>query len=234
MGALTKAEYEERVKLACGNVPAAHPIIAAGMHTTAINNAPNWLIRANRDLFPEHNDNSWTIGPTAAGDDSVAIPANLLILEKVTHSEDAVPVGGSDWTLIQERPVAIISNVATIGLIAKPTTATGYPTMVARKGNVLVFNVTTSAGYETYFRLRGLAGEMRLSASGETFRMHEDFDSIIVQLAAAEVFEMIGQYDRADALRAAVGQKLSAMRSVVASERAARPVRVRVAGAPWS
>lgn len=233
MGELTLAQYQSRVKLACGNVPDAHPVIAAGMHTTAINNAPNLLIRENADLFPEHQNNTWTIGPTVAGDDRVPLPENLNVLQRVRCSRDATPAGSppSDWTLIQEYPVALVS-AQTIGLLSKPTTASAYPTMCDRKANDLLYNATTQVGYETYFRVYGIAGELPLASSGETFRMHRDFDSVIIMYAVAEVFTMMGQYERAAATLAAAERTLQKSRSVVARERAARPVRVRIAGVP--
>src|SRR5690349_1213040 len=109
MGALTLAQYESRVLLACGNVPDDHPLVIAGMHTTAVNNAANNLIRENPDLFPEHNDNSWTVGATVDGDDSIEMPSNLLVLQRVVTSRDAVPSGSppSVWSEITESPVAI-------------------------------------------------------------------------------------------------------------------------------
>lgn len=236
MGALTKAEYEARVKRACGNVPDSHPVVAEGMLTSAVNNAPNRLIRENPDLFPEHNNNSWTYGPTAVGDDSAPLPENLIVLERVTVSRDAIPTGtpASDWTLIQEHHVALpVSGVKTIGLIAKPTTTVGYPTFADRKGNFLVFNPTTQTGYTTYFRFYGLAGEEPLAADDDTFRMHEHFDTIIIHLAAAEVLTHMQQYELAGAKESVAERLIAGMRGgVVARERALRPVRMTVAGMP--
>jgi hypothetical protein len=230
MGELTLAQYQTRVRLACGNVPVAHPVFAEGMHTTAINNAPNTLIRENPDLFPEHQDNTWTVGATIVGDNLIELPENLLILERVTCSRDAVVVG-SDWTAVQEYPVALISGHV-IGLIDKPATTTGYPTMCDRKGNALWYNVTTQTGFTTYFRFYGVAGEVPLVGAGETFRMHRDFDTSIIQYATAETLEMMGQYDRAMEVRTAAERNLQKQRGVVARERAARPLRMTVAGMP--
>ena len=55
MGDMTRADYVQRVLLALDNMPTAHPVITAGMHLTAIDNAPNRLIRDYPDLFPEHH-----------------------------------------------------------------------------------------------------------------------------------------------------------------------------------
>lgn len=235
MSALTLAQFQSRVKLACGNIPDAHPVIAEDMHTTAINNAPNQLIRENPDLFPEHHNNSWTVGPTVATDNLIALPENLQVLERVTCSRDAVPVGvpASDWTLIHEYPVAMPSNGASvIGMVAKPTTATGYPTICDRKGNFLLYNVTTQTGFTTYFRLYGTAGEARLTEPGHQFRMHPDFDTVIILYAAAEVLTMMDKTDRAMEKLAMAERLLAPQRSVVARERASRPIRVRIAGMP--
>lgn len=241
MGALTLAQYQARVLLACGNPSSEHPVVAEGMHTTAINNAPNNLIRENPDLFPEHNDNSWTIGPTSnipAGDSDdswVKLPSNLVELQRVTISLDAVPSGTppSGWSRIQEYPVAIIKE-STLGLLAKTDASSGYPSMCARKANVLEYSPRTQAGYETYFRLRGIAGEVPLDSGDAKFLMHENFDSIIIQLATAEVLEMMQQYESAAGILSAAERKIAKMRGVVARERALRPARVRAAGWPWS
>jgi hypothetical protein len=223
MGALNLAEYQERVLLEVGNVAVA----------SAINKAPNTLIRENPDLFPEHQNNTWTTGPTVVGDNLIPLPSNLNVLQKVTCSRDAVPSGSpaSIWTLIQEYPLGLVAT-HTIGLIAKPTTITGYPTMCDRKSNNLIYNPTTQTGFTTYFRFYGIAGEVPLVAPGDTFRMDEYWDDILIQIAAASTLKSMRHYDAAGEIMEDVRGALARMGGVVAKERASRPVRIRHAGMP--
>jgi hypothetical protein len=86
---LTRAQYVERVLSALGNLDAtAHPLLVLGVHLTAIDNAPNRLIRQNPDLFPDHQNRSWTIGPTVVGANRIAIPRELLIINKLRRTDD--------------------------------------------------------------------------------------------------------------------------------------------------
>jgi len=120
-----------------------------------------------------------------------------------------------------------------IGLLDKPATSTGYPTMCARKANALLYNVTTQTDFTTFFRLYGDAGELPLVGAGETFRMHRDFDELIVRISTASTLRYIpGRSGEADEIMNSVRTELSEMRGVVAIERAARPMRFTVAGMP--
>jgi len=231
MGTLTLSGYQSRVLLTLGNLPSAHPVIAAGMHTTAINNAPNRLIRENPDLFPEHHGRSWTIGPTEAGSNRVAVPSNLLELQKV-HRNDS-DTDPTDWASEQEYIVTMPRNAVTvIGLLSKDTTTTGFPSMVTRKDSDLYYWPTTRADYECYFRVYGISGEEPLSAATDTFLMHRDYDQVIVLMAASEVAEAMGWIERAQELLALAGTRIKARGGITANERARKGGRVTMAGMP--
>lgn len=239
MGTLTKADFESRVLLTLRNLPPEHPIIAAGMHTTAINNAPNRLIRENPDLFPEHHNRSWTIGPTevpSAGPpvvsgNRVPLPGNLYELHEVRRNDSDTDPG--TWASTTEYIVTMPQNaVALIGQLAKDSTVTGFPTICGRKDSDLYYFPTTRADFECYFRLYGTSCESALVDSGDTFLMHRDWDQAIVLMAASEVAEAIGWTERAQELLAMAGTRIKARGGVMASERARIGSRIRMAGVP--
>ena len=77
MGDLTLTQYRTRVLLALDNLSSDHPVVSGDLHTQAINDAANDLVREYPDLFPEHGANrTWTTGPTVAGDNAFALPTN--------------------------------------------------------------------------------------------------------------------------------------------------------------
>lgn len=237
MGTLTLADYKSRVLLTLNNVPTAHPVMAAGMHVTAINNAPNRLIRENPALFPEHHNRSWTIGPTAIPDagppvvegNRIPIPENLLVLEKVRQNGDSVNPG--TWASITENVVTMPSGGAElIGLMQKDSDVTGYPIICARKDSDLMYYPTTRTGFTCYFRLYGISRELPLENDDDVFVMDRDWDQVIVLLAASETAEALGWAERAQELLAMAGSRIKQRGGVVARERAMRPNRVTIAG----
>jgi len=232
MGDLTLAQYQSRVLLLLNNTRTTHPAVVAGLHTQAINDAANDLIRMYPNRFPEHNGNSWTIGPTTVGDNLVALPSNLLAIDRVHHSQDATitPSDPDTWNTVQERYVAPITK-GTIGLLSK-SASTGYPTLWDRKSTNLLYFPTTATGYATYFRIYGLAGELKLSAAGDTFRLHRDFDEAVTLLAASKFAEVIGQPERSFELEASTKRKMTGGMSVTGRERMARPMTITVRGMP--
>lgn len=237
MGTLTLADYTSRVLKQLRNLPTAHPVVTEGFVLTAINNAPNRLIRENRDLFPEHHARSWTVGPTevpATGPPIIAgnripIPDNLLELHKVRTNQSSVNPG--TWASTQEYVVTMPTNgVDVIGLSSKETT--GWPSMCGRKDSDIMYWPTTSAGFECYFRLYGVSRELALENDDDTFLMDRDFDQVIVLLAASEVAEVIGWTDRASELLQMAGSRLNPLKGIVGRERAQRRINVRIAGMP--
>lgn len=225
MGDLTLANYQTRVLLALGNLDTDHPVISGGLHTTAINDAANDLIRMYPERFPEHNDNTWTLGPTTVGLNTIALPSNLLVIEKVNRSDDAVPAGSppSDWTSIKELLVSQL-NTHTIGMSKKDSDVDGYPMSWDRKATNLLYWPTTRTGYTTYFRIYGLAGEERISAAGATFRMHRDYDEAIILFAASKVATLIGRPKRSAELEAAARRKVEGGLGVVNEEMGERRI----------
>lgn len=216
MSDMTLADYQAEVLLTLGNLSTSHPLIARGMHTRAINAAADDLIRWYPDRFPEHNDNSWTIGPTVAGENKVTLLdstlgySTILVIDKVHRPEDSAASTDPDgWEDTQEVPVSH-SDVSTIGLMTKSASDTGYPSLYDRKGNYLIYHPTTRAGYESYLRVYGLAGEVHLVAAGDTFRMAANFDEALTLLAASKVaMYMPGRMQRSTELEAAARRKMT-------------------------
>jgi len=217
MGDLTLSQYQTRVLLALKNVRSTHPAVVAGLHTQAINDAANDLVRTYPDRFPEHNDNSWTLGPTIVGENKIALPDNLLVIGAVRSADSTTDPAG--WEDTDERVVSRVST-QTIGLLDKASSDTGYPNLWDRKGTNLIYYPTTRTGYTTYLRVYGLAGETRLSAAGSTFRLHRDYDEAVVLFAAAKLARMLGFTERADELEAAAKRKMGDGISVVNEEAA--------------
>ena len=207
MGDLTLANYQARVLLLNNNLPTTDPYAVAGLHTQAINDAANDLVRDYPDLFPEHGANrTWTQGPTIVGDNAIAIPDNVLTLHRLVHSNGETITNG-DWSSVAEIFVPPIS-AEVIGLQNKDSSVVGYPTEWDRKGNQIYYYPTTRTGYETTFRLYGTSNETRLTASGDTFRIHRDYDESVVVLGSSKFARVIGDTARADELEAQVRRRL--------------------------
>jgi hypothetical protein len=209
VGDLTLAQYQTEVILAVGNVPSQHPLIAAGIHTRAINRAPNRLIRMAPHLFPEHKDRSWEIGPTVVGDNRIAIPATCSVVRAVHSADDDTGGAPYPWEDIDEREVSRTEGL-TVGLLEKDEDeSTGFPQMWDRQVNSIVYYPTTRTGFETYLRLYGDSIEAALSASGDTFRIHADWDNLIVLMAAQELAMKLDRGDRARELKEEVKDELA-------------------------
>lgn len=225
MSTMTLAQYQTRVLLALGNLSTAHPVISATMHTSAINDAANDLIRWYPDRFPEHSDNSWTLGPTVVGENKISLfdtgltYSTILVIDKVRRPKDEdATTDPAGWEDTQEMVVSH-TDVSTIGLQAKESSDSGYPRLYDRKGNYLMYHPTTRTGYTTYLRIYGLAGEVRLVGASETFRIGPDFDEAVILLAAAKVaMFMPGRAARSMELEAAARRKMTDGLSVINRE----------------
>lgn len=222
---MTLAQYQTRVLLALGNLSTAHPVISTGMHTSAINDAANDLIRWYPDRFPEHNDNSWTLGPTVVGENKITLIdtgltyTTILVIDKVRRPKDEdAATDPAGWEDTQEVVVSH-TDVATIGLQTKESSDTGYPRLYDRKGNYLMYHPPTRTGYTSYLRVYGLAGEVRLVGASDTFRMAPDFDEAVILLAASKVANfMPGRAARSMELEAAARRKMTDGLSVINRE----------------
>lgn len=225
MSDLTLANYQKEVLLLLGNISTNHPVISDGLHTRAINNAANDLIRWYPDRFPEHNDNSWTLGPTTIGTNKITLVdttlgySTIITIDNVHRPEDSVAATDPDGWEDTKEVVVAHSNVATIGLQTKSSTEVGYPRIYDRKGNYLMYHPTTRTGYRSYLRIYGLADEVRLIAAGDTFRMSANFDEAVILLAASKVaMYMPGRTQRSTELEAAARRKMSDQLSVTNRE----------------
>lgn len=221
MGNLNLGQYETAVLGALDGLRANHPLVVANEHTRCINDAANDLIRWFPNHFPEHKKKrTWSTGPTTVGENQIALPENLNVLERVVHSGGETITDG-DWTAVRERYMAPFTT-ETIGLLDKSTSRTGYPTLWDRKGVNLIYFPTTQTGFTTTFRFYGSSGEIRLTASGDTFRMNRDFDQVIILLAASKMAMLVGYLDRSIALETAARRIMTSGQSVVGRELAAK------------
>lgn len=224
MGNLNLSQYQAAVLRAAGNIRASVPAVLAGDHTRSINWAANQLIREYPEHFIEHLDNSWTLGPTEVGKNKIALADNVLIIDAVRTSDDAtIDTTDSDtlaasWASTPEK-ILYPTSIERIGILNKAATTTGYPRRWARYGKALMYNPTTRTGYTTYLHIHGMAGEIPLTAAGNTFRLHYDYDEAVITKAAARFARIIGQKERADELEADVKRMMQEGVNIVARER---------------
>jgi hypothetical protein len=231
MGDLNLSQYQTRVLLLNNNLPSTDPNVTAGLHTQAINDAANDLVRDYPDLFPEHGANrTVTQGPTIVGDNAIAIPDTLVTVHRVTHSNGTTITSG-DWSSVEEKFVGPIS-AETIGLLNKDSDVTGYPQQWDRKANQIYYYPTTRTGYTTYFRLYGTSNETRLSASGDTFRLHRDYDECVVLYAASKLALILGETARHAELEASYKRIVDNGLRVLARERAKKGIMFTAAMCP--
>ena len=216
MGNMNLGQMQAAVLRALDNLRSNHPMVVAGDHTRCINDAAADVIRLFPERFVEHHDRSWTTGPTAVSADLISLPNNLLVLQKVRHSDGATITAG-DWSSIEEKVVSHVS-VETIGLLNKVTTIADYPRLYDRKGTNLLYHPTTRTGFTTTFRFYGISRETPISAAGDTFRMDRDFDEVIVLLGAAKLARLIGYSDRAVELETAAKRRVGEGISVTLHE----------------
>ncbi|MFA6958577.1 MAG: hypothetical protein WC538_22130 [Thermoanaerobaculia bacterium] len=225
MAKFTRAEFNAAVRMSCGNWPASgHPVVDLGIIDKAVVNAANRLIRENPDHFPEHQDNSWTVGPTADGDDYIDLPSNMIMLDRVARNESSTDP--ATWVSVREQKVAL-QSMEVVSQLDRDDPPEQYPFIAARKGTILKYYPPTVTGKECYFRVWGLAGESDLSAAGSTFRLDERWDSAIVLLAASEVLESANQNDLAAEKYVQANERIKRLSGgslvVMAREAARRP-----------
>jgi hypothetical protein len=200
MGALTLSDYQTEVRLALGNMQTSHPLYSGGIVTRAINQAANDLVRMaiggngkHADLFPELR-NSWTVGPTIVGDNSIARPSDCIVVTDVVSAQSSTL---PDWADTQEQPVGFVMQPEIIGQLSKDSTIADYPRLWARKANRIVYHPTTRTGYTDYFRFYGLASCVALAAAADTFPLDAAWDNVIVLLASYSVAAKLGWTERA-------------------------------------
>lgn len=241
MSDMTRADYAAAVLLAIGNRSTAEPIVAAGLHFRAINTGVNRMVRQFPEFFPEHQNRTWTIGPTVVagtldGDgvaypgNRIELPANLDVIERLTRNDSAVDPGS--WADVREQPVAMPINAAyVVGLTGGDSDA--RPSLAGRKDSDLVYWPTTTAGFECYFRLWGTSIEVPLTADAHKFTTAEKWDTAIIKMGASILCGFYpGKGERAKELMAEVAQEFGVGTSVMGRERARRTMRMTIAGMP--
>lgn len=232
MSTLTLAQMKTEVLLICGNEETSNPIIAADLHTRAINSAPNRLIRivSNADLFPEKHVRVATAAATVVGSNTIALPTSppIAIVTRVTRTESSSAPTLADTT---EKEMSL-STVEEIGLLDKASTLVEYPSLWARYGETIMYHPTTRTGKTTYLVVYGIAEEAAISDSAATFGLNARWDQAIVLLAASEVELKMNHPDRAAQLEEAAKVRIAESMNIMGRERAMKRVRMRPAGIP--
>lgn len=234
MSTLTMANMQAEVLLTLNNEQTDHPLISAGLHVRAINEAVNRLIRmvGNADLFPEKHVRLATAAATSVSANTISIPSTatpLAIVTKVTCTESS---SAPTLAATTEKPLGE-SDMETIGLLNKATTTTGYPKLWARYGESILYHPTTQTGYTTYLVVYGIAEEAALvSGAATTFGLNARWDQAIVFLAAADVAMKMGYADRAVELDDWAKRRIADSVNIMARQRNSRRFSLRAAWAP--
>jgi len=238
---LTRDEFRSEVQLACRNMPTSDPYYGASgeIIDRFIVRGRNKVVRMGigpkgaTDRFPELRFD-WTIGPTVAGENMVARPADCLAIDKITKQESSVapPAASSSllrWAGIREQPVTYMERNSLLYL--SKDTETGYATLWTREGKFIQFYPTADADHIDYFHGYGIRREV-LSASGDAFVADEFWDDPTIMVAAAMIMERRGWYAKSRELYQRVEEYIAQTSDVSALEGLGGDSVVSIQGAP--
>ncbi len=217
----------------CGNLKSSHPLYkyisgdTSSATRSVINDAGNRFVRMIPERLPEMQA-SWTIGPTVAVTNSIALPADLLIVQEVKVAHQATL---PDWNIVRSFPVTFLEPDQ-FDILAKDTTVTGYPVLCTKIGKVIKNWPTPSASFIAYEHWFGVMEETALANPSDTFYMNADWHPAVCKLAASLIEEMRRNYDGAKALQAMVKDELSTSKDIVGQENLKSADALTVVGAP--
>lgn len=220
---MTLTQFGTEVKLLLNNMPSSDPFDTAGLITRNINRAANRLVRMaigsageNADLFPELR-NFWEVGPTEVGGSTGGQyqlrPSDAIMVTDVVSSDSS---SAPTWGDTQERTLGKAVSAQTIGLMPKGSTIADYPRIWARRAKKILYWPTTRTGYTTYLGFYGVARLTPLSSGSETFQLEEDWDHVIVRLAASLTAHDMGWKEEGDNWLAAVKDQILETANVTA------------------
>ena len=131
MSTLVLATYQTLVRRALGNIPTSFPQLDDGMDITAINAAPNTLIRRYPQHFPECRNHTWTIGPTIVGDNTIALPAQSSFTNQPAN--DGVEVISSSAADTTQTATVIGTTYGTINVVRETVSLNGVTQVATTK-----------------------------------------------------------------------------------------------------
>lgn len=223
---------QRMVALSMGNIKTGHPLYkwitadAATSTPSVINMAANRLVRMIPHRLPELPA-AWTIGPTIAGENSVSLVSDMIVVHSVSRAESSTE---PDWDTAKTYPLGYVTPEE-FDLLEKDDEE-GYPSIWTKRGNELHYWPTPSADYIDYLRVHGVMEETALVNSSDEFYINAYWHPIICRLATSMLEEMRGNYDRSKALLESVMQEISDARDLAGEEAISKPVNIRVVGTP--
>lgn len=227
------------MQLTCGNLPTSHPLYARFVAPSAGNEAQSLINRAankfvayavggsgaGAQLFPELQ-NSWTAGPTVAGQNYLARPSDMLVLTDVACANlSTLP----NWATTRELPMTFMDRVP-FGNLQKDSSVKNYPTIWTTKGKNVFIWPTPDSTHIDYLRYYGIKLENVLVNASDSFFMDEIWHDFVALLASEMLCRRLGWKDQADDLFQRFKDDVSATINVMSAEQ--QPVVLQVEGAP--
>lgn len=242
---MTYGQMQTMVAKMLGNMtaltnPTWYPYITATDSTSIIWQAANRYIElrtGNRqdldgaELFPELKTTTWD-QLTVAGANSFARPVDAIAITKIT-CPDPPSATLPNYAATGERPLNPIDQV-TLGILAKDSTVSDYPTLYSRAVDTVLYYPTTDSTTVTYLRLYGLTGEPLLTTTNQVLLMNKRRHNAVVTLAASMLASKMGWAARAQAWFAEAMAERDGTISANAME-TPRHVEIEVEGTPdWN
>lgn len=194
------SQMQSEVALVLGNMQTSDPFYrfiypAVGAETNSwINKSANKLVRMIVAKIPEIYKASWTIGPTVAGVNYVAKPADAISVQVIdTAHQSTLP----NWSTTRTYPVMRIEPEQ-FDLLDKSATTNGYPSLYTEKGKQIFLWPTPTAAYVDYLHVYGVMQETVLVNATDSLFIEEFWHDYVVQLAIAMGARQLGWPDAAE------------------------------------
>lgn len=232
MAAITNANMKLRVMRNLSNAQSSHPVISNDLQAF-INEAANRVVlmaaakdRRAANIFPELR-NFGTSGITVNAQDTLAIPATILVLESVNITKSTSAYASGTQT---EYPVYEMPDAQMFGQLNKTTT--GYPTQWIRSGaNILLWPTPTTA-YLTRVVFRGIRRESDLSQDADVLTMDYIWHPAVIDYASYLGANELGWDDDAQKWLNACEKKVTECLNLVGLERQKNNTSIEIGGMP--
>lgn len=205
---MTLTEMIAETALILKNMKSAHPWYS--QITGYLNRGANEVILMavggnayNMDLFPELK-NSWTVGPTVAGENVITNPADCIAVQTVHRAESST---SPDWAITKELPLGYIAPEP-FGILYKADSSAGYAKIFSRKGKSVLIWPTPTSDYIDYLRFYGLKSESEMTSGSDSLYMDEKWHDAVVLLAAQRIASRIGWREFAADLMGQLEQRM--------------------------
>lgn len=222
-----------RLLLNAGNMQSTHPLASyAGQY---VNDGNRFMVaRASRNypnyqLFPEHSDYYWTPSVTVADTNTVALPSDSLVVQRVYSADSSTlpNLNNQQWRLLS------YSDPEDFDQMSRPTTMTSYPVLwTQRKGNIELWP-TPRTGKTTYIKMDGIDDEPDMTNATDVPRVNARWHPAIIDCASHLICNDMGWVEDAQRFLDAADQKIAMVGASLVGLRAANFKRCAyVSGAP--